>query len=559
MNFKERESVDKLRGGYYTPLPIAQFLARWVLAAGPATVLEPGCGDGVFAEALQSLHHPIQFTGVELVKEEVSKARKRAKNSPVFKARILNENFLAWAIRKIESGERYDAVVGNPPYVRYQYLDENHQKLAGDIFRKYGMVFTKHTNAWVPFVVASIGLLSPRGRLAMVIPSEVLHILYAASLREFLSVECHRVLILDPNELLFEGALQGTVLLMAQKKSTEAEASEGVAVTSITANEFLVRDPEQYFERASYASGDILDGKWTKLLLSSAEFAVLEEARRHPLIRRFGDLASADAGIQTAADKFFVVDRATVRKFDLSGFVRPVLGRIEHCPGVIYDKALREKNEERGLPSYLVNFGKTALGDLPQRAREYISLGEAQGLPGRYKCSVRNPWYSLPSVCAAKIVLAKRSYEFHRLILNSADVCTTTTAYRIRAVSDEVTPARLVFYFVNSLTALSAELEGRHYGGGVLELVPSEIDELLVPAPRLLDIDLKGLNTKMTSRISAKELLRAQDAIVLKSAGLATGEREVIHGAWDRLRARRHRRVGQVLDEDQGKLGALCS
>jgi hypothetical protein len=165
----------------------------------------------------------------------------------------------------------------------------------------------------------------------------------------------------------------------------------------------------------------------------------------------------------------------------------------------------------------------------------------------------------LPSVCAAKIVLAKRSHEFHRLILNSADVCTTTTAYRIRTVSDEVTPARLVFYFINSLTALSAELAGRHYGGGVLELVPSEIDELLVPAPRLLDIDLKGFNTKMTSRISAKELLRAQDAIVLKSAGLAAREREVIHDAWDRLRARRHRRVGQALEEGQGKPGALCS
>jgi hypothetical protein len=33
---------------------------------------------------------------------------------------------------------------------------------------------------------------------------------------------------------------------------------------------------------------------------------------------------------------------------------------------------------------------------------------------------------------------------------------------------------------VNSLTALTAELEGRHYGGGVLELVPSEIEKLAV-------------------------------------------------------------------------------
>ncbi len=40
-----------------------------------------------------------------------------------------------------------------------------------------------------------------------------------------------------------------------------------------------------------------------------------------------------------------------------------------------------------------------------------------------------------------------------------------------------------MFGFLNGLTALTAELEGRHYGGGVLELVPSEIEKLLVPVP----------------------------------------------------------------------------
>ena len=48
--------------------------------------------------------------------------------------------------------------------------------------------------------------------------------------------------------------------------------------------------------------------------------------------------------------------------------------------------------------------------------------------------------------------------------------------------------------FHNSLTLLTAELEGRSFGGGVLELVPSEIARLAVPAsdallPRLGDFD----------------------------------------------------------------------
>jgi adenine-specific DNA-methyltransferase len=46
MNFKENETEDKLRGGYYTQPEIAGFLSRWVLHAKPKSLLEPSCGDG---------------------------------------------------------------------------------------------------------------------------------------------------------------------------------------------------------------------------------------------------------------------------------------------------------------------------------------------------------------------------------------------------------------------------------------------------------------------------------------------------------------------------------
>ena len=52
MNFKGLESAQKLRGGYYTPAPIAAFLSRWALNGGARSVLEPSCGDGVFFDAL---------------------------------------------------------------------------------------------------------------------------------------------------------------------------------------------------------------------------------------------------------------------------------------------------------------------------------------------------------------------------------------------------------------------------------------------------------------------------------------------------------------------------
>ena len=52
MEQREDISADKLRGGYYTPEGIADFLVNWGMEISPSHILEPSCGDGVFIKAL---------------------------------------------------------------------------------------------------------------------------------------------------------------------------------------------------------------------------------------------------------------------------------------------------------------------------------------------------------------------------------------------------------------------------------------------------------------------------------------------------------------------------
>ncbi|MDO5758836.1 MAG: hypothetical protein Q4P24_15405 [Rhodobacterales bacterium] len=88
--------------------------------------------------------------------------------------------------------------------------------------------------------------------------------------------------------------------------------------------------------------------------------------------------------------------------------------------------------------------------------------------------------------------MLKRSHDTPRLILNNVRAYTTDTAYRIRALRG--TAEGLVHGLFNSLTAFSAELEGRHYSGGVLELVPSEREKLLLPVPEGIVPDVEQLD-----------------------------------------------------------------
>ena len=48
VDFKEFQTEQKLRGGYYTSDDLANFLVRWVAGCNPKSILEPSCGDGVF-------------------------------------------------------------------------------------------------------------------------------------------------------------------------------------------------------------------------------------------------------------------------------------------------------------------------------------------------------------------------------------------------------------------------------------------------------------------------------------------------------------------------------
>jgi hypothetical protein len=135
--------------------------------------------------------------------------------------------------------------------------------------------------------------------------------------------------------------------------------------------------------------------------------------------------------------------------------------------------------------------------------------------------------------------MLKRAHHYPRLVLNKAKTFTTDTAYRVQP--KETTAVSLVYSFLNSVTCLCAELEGRHYGGGVLELVPSEIEKVLIPIGRHAPAALKTLDGEIKSGTLPEELLLCQDNLVLKPLGITATDRDTLRHAWLHLRDRRHR------------------
>ncbi len=325
MNFKEHESPEKLRGSYYTPHDIAIFLTKWVLQhQNPHHLLEPGIGDGVFLDALHQLDSSkVQtLTGFEIDHDEAEKARQKSHSHPNIDMPIKDRDFLYWALLHLQQPQ-FDGVIGNPPFVRYHYLDNELQGCAEKIFRFFNLPFTKHTNLWVPFIIASVGLLRPGGRLAMVVPSEILHVMHAQSLRTYLANQCHKLLIIDPEEIWFTNTLQGAVLLLAEKKEEAQKTFLGLSIIRTQGTQFLKEDPQTFFHQASFINGKTITGKWLRALLTQHELDLLEDVTQRESVHQFNDIANVDVGIVTGANKFFLVPDSTIREYKLQKWATP--------------------------------------------------------------------------------------------------------------------------------------------------------------------------------------------------------------------------------------------
>lgn len=530
MQLIKNATKEKLRGGFYTPETIASFILKWAFSGNSEVdILEPSCGDGIFLEEIKKGGYQYNsIVATELDTTEAEKSRQIALRN----TEVINAEFHQFCI---STDRRFDIVVGNPPYIRYQYFDKEQQKCASQIFEKVNLKYSKLTNAWVSFVVGSSLLLKETGKIGFVLPAEILQVSYAQTLREFLAKFYNKINIVSFEKLVFPDIQQEVVLLLCEKNKSKKHLIEHLELKDAESLENLdvlkLKSPKKKI--------DFKSNKWTFYFLDQNEIDFLERLQEGTKLSKFGDFAKVEVGITTGSNPFFTVPLSTVQHYNLEKYASPLVGRSVQVPSVIFTDTDWQKNRSIEARTHLLIFPKKEDLNGSIGARDYIALGEEQEIDKGYKCRIRNEWQIIPSLRISDALFIRRNNLYPKLIINQAKAYTTDTMHRVTVKPNAEIKALTASYY-NSVSFAFSEICGRSHGGGVLELMPNEVECILFPYHKDNSDLLPTIDKMIRSKKDISEILNITNKKILKEHyNFTDAEIDLADSIWRKLSKRR--------------------
>lgn len=525
-------------GAFYTPPELVDALTAWAIRAKTDRVLEPAAGEAIFLlSALRRLRElgaerPAELvTGVEIDPEALSIARGVLAEAGE-EAELVERDFFQFSPSEAQP---FTAVVGNPPYVRYHRFRGEARRRGAHAAAAAGVELTGLASSWAPFVLHASQFLVPEGRLAFVLPGELLRVDYASSVREFLVRRFGSVTVVTFEKAVFPGAMIDTVLLMA-----EGGGPPGIRVLRLRdASDLGSLTGTEPFRAAS-------PDRWSSLLTPSFGAEALQRLRASGLLRPLGDVASVDIGFVSGANDFFVLtsDEAKRRALPRRTF-QPAIARPGQLRGAILGAA-DAKELLASEPCLVLGISGPGADQRDTALGRYLRSGKRLGVHRGYKCRGRSPWYSVPGIRVPDAFMSYMSNVTPRVALNQAGFSSSNLVHQIQFHITEKANARaFIAALHSSVSRLSFEVEGRSYGGGVLKHETREAERVEFPWLDALASPLANVLHKVdvAMRVGGPDAAAdVVDSLLLKEGVMTSDEVDALRRARSELYLRRSAR-----------------
>ena len=451
----------KKYGQYFTDYAVAEFMCAWACERAK-NMLDPAVGNSVFFTRVRERYPDCRLTGYELDETILDYFGNPAH------AKIIRGDYLAG-----EWDCRYDAIVCNPPYHRFQAVPDR-DRILDRICENTGVRYSGYTNLYILFLVKSICQLSDCGRLAYIIPTEFLNSKYGTQVKRLLLERrlVRAIIHFSDNERMFFNATTTCCILLADKRPKQCVRFYSLA----SAKDLQTLNIEGEDDLGCVVSYEELtaDEKWRC-------YVNHEERQTFHNLRSVSDFCRVSRGIATGANDFFCFSKEKARAYGIpKNCLTKCVCRSADVRSIVFTEEDFKNLADKGRQVYVLDI--TALSD--SNVEKYIRTGEQAGIDRRYLPSARHPWYSMEQKQAAPIWVSSACRGGVKFVRNLAGIKSLTTFHSVFVKEDFKEDTDLIFCYFLTQTAQKILLENRkELGNGLIKFQPNDLN-----TARMLDI-----------------------------------------------------------------------
>jgi adenine-specific DNA-methyltransferase len=449
--------------------------------------LEPSHGKGAFLNAMANL-------GVARERIVAVDLDRTTSEADILATTLRGVDFLRWAA---ETEQRFDRIVGNPPYVSIERLPAMLQHTAESILDLNEEPIGRGANVWYAFVLSSIRLLKSGGSFGFVLPSAAEFADYSAEMRILLRRSFCSVEIFRCRRPLFSEVKEGSIVAIARGYGSNqrlfrrtAYATPADLIRSIGYSGGL--EPPGREGEASERSSEAARGHSPRCSLTSERGRSTRSERRvrdlskatSSSLVELGHIATIRIGGVTGDASYFLMNEQKRRLLNLpASALTPVVSRARHLRYALMAKKEWSQLKEAGERVWLFKPGSAAEKNL--YVRRYLELSASEGGCNRaaLKVANRSPWFHTPLPESPDAFLSGMAQHTPWLCINELQgLNATNTLYVLR-----FRETRRVDRYMWALAMLSSVAHsqlrsiGRQYADGLVKYEPGSLCKIMLP------------------------------------------------------------------------------
>lgn len=553
MNAHSLEMRKEL-GAYYTPSALSQVMSNWAIRKPTDKVLEPSFGGCGFLESCEKslietgcINPMKNLFGVDVDIKAFDTLQKKYGNLLIKKHFILRD-FIS--IFPNDFGqEDFEVIIGNPPYISMHNMSYEQRKSCEKVFAESPFktnTLGRNASLWGFFLLHALRFVKENGRIAWVLPSSFLNAYYAKELIKIYKHHFNHLKIIKINERLFknEGADEMSVLFLCDEfhrnPINTGHISVGFADTLNEINSIITgvkQGKSNNYENYKY---NILDVD-TLNIMSSLE--------KNNFSSKIKDIADIKIGMVTGMNNFFILDQNQILKNNLDNkYFKPVVSRFSHLKGINHTLKKHTKLVTENKKALILHINPNDLYEKYSPLRKYLSKIDKKERIKNRTFKKRKNWFQPDDGIYPDAFFSYMVHEFPRMILNQDKINCTNSIHRIffkKKVSHKFKKACCIS-LLSTFSQLSAELEGRSYGSGVLKIEPTAGKNISFLIKEDFIHELSSLSKRIDSLLLNNDLTNAValvDMFFVDKGVISLDELKCLQNGLFRLRKDRYKGV----------------